>query len=188
MKKRMFFPVLFSAALICASFKPQQTQKPPVTAEIHWYTFQEAFNLNKKKPKKIFIDVYTDWCGWCKKMDATTYKDPVIIKLMNKYFYAVKLNAEMKDTVIMDSVRLVNPRPDVKGSTHQLATSLLNNQMGYPTAVVLSEKLALMSQPIAGYLPSENLEPILVFLGESYSLKESWEEFSKNYKSQNPSK
>ncbi|HTB31563.1 MAG TPA: DUF255 domain-containing protein, partial [Bacteroidia bacterium] len=46
--------------------------------EIHWVNFDEAVKLNEKHPRKILIDVYTQWCGWCKKMDASTYTDPDI--------------------------------------------------------------------------------------------------------------
>ena len=36
-----------------------------------WISFEQAVELQKKEPRKILIDVYTDWCGWCKKMDKT---------------------------------------------------------------------------------------------------------------------
>ena len=62
--------------------------------KIHWYTFAEATKLNKKHPKKIFMDVYTSWCGWCKKYDAVTFSHPVIAKYINEHFYAVKFDAE----------------------------------------------------------------------------------------------
>ena len=68
-------------------------------AKIKWYSFEEAYALNKKKPKKIMVDVFTEWCGWCKKMDAETFTNPVIVKYMNEHFYAVKFNAETGDTI-----------------------------------------------------------------------------------------
>src|SRR5215510_7762864 len=67
--------------------------------EIKWMSFQDAVEKNKTEPKKMFIDVYTGWCGWCKRMDATTFKDPTVVNYMNKYFRAVKLDAETKDTI-----------------------------------------------------------------------------------------
>lgn len=64
------------------------------TETIKWMGFNEAIEACKKEPKMIFIDVFTDWCGWCKRMDATTFKNPVIAKYMNDKFYAVKFDAE----------------------------------------------------------------------------------------------
>jgi thioredoxin-related protein len=185
MKKITTYSVLFLTFILLSSFKggdDKKIQKATPDEKIKWYSFQEAYDLNKTKPKKIFIDVFTEWCGWCKKMDASTFTDPRVIKLMNKYFYAVKLDAEMKDTVVMDSAKFVNPNPMIKRSTHQLATALLNNQMSYPTTVYLNEKFALLSQPIPGYQTPENLEPILFFLGEELFNKQSWDEFVKTYK------
>ncbi len=53
---------------------------------VKWYSFEQAVKLNKQNPKKIFIDVYTDWCGWCKRMDKVTFSNPVIAKYLNKYY------------------------------------------------------------------------------------------------------
>ena len=62
---------------------------------VNWLTFEQASALAKTKPKKMLIDVYTDWCGWCKKMDATTFANPKIAAYVNQYFYAVKFNSFM---------------------------------------------------------------------------------------------
>jgi thiol:disulfide interchange protein len=47
--------------------------------KIKWHTLPEAIELNKKEPRKFMIDVYTDWCGWCKRMDATTFSNDTIV-------------------------------------------------------------------------------------------------------------
>ena len=62
--------------------------------QIQWMKFEEAIAANAKNPKMILVDVYTDWCGWCKKMDKDTFTDPQVIAHFQKNFYAVKLNAE----------------------------------------------------------------------------------------------
>jgi thioredoxin-related protein len=65
--------------------------------EINWMTIEEAELAVKKQPKKILIDVYTDWCGYCKKMDKTTFQDKDMINYLNKEFYCVKMDGEDKN-------------------------------------------------------------------------------------------
>ena len=67
--------------------------------EIHWLTIPEAEEQYRKQPKPYVFDFYTDWCGWCKHMDKTTYSDPVVVSFINRNFYPVRINAESADTV-----------------------------------------------------------------------------------------
>lgn len=62
--------------------------------KITWYSFEEVIQLAQDNPKMILVDVYTDWCGWCKKMDRDTFTDKDVVNYVNQNFYAVKLNAE----------------------------------------------------------------------------------------------
>ena len=67
--------------------------------EIQWMSFEDAVAMtqNEGNTKKVFIDVYTDWCGWCKKMDKDTFQNPEVAKYMQENYYMVKFNAEGKD-------------------------------------------------------------------------------------------
>lgn len=127
------------------------------------------------KPKKIFIDVYTDWCGWCKRMDAGTFKDSLIANYISENYYAVKLNAETKDTIrFRDKVFVF--KPEMKAN--ELAISLLSGKMGYPSFVLMDEKYAIL-QPLSGYQTTEELLPLLEFYGTNAYLTTKWEEYSK---------
>ena len=68
-------------------------------AKVNWVSIEEAQILMKKEPMKIFIDFYTDWCGWCKRMDAQTFANPIIAAYLNKHFYAVKIDAEQSEPI-----------------------------------------------------------------------------------------
>jgi len=151
--------------------------------EINWLTWQdmvkerekfiaenqEGLKAGKVFPKKIYIDVYTDWCGWCKRMDATTFKDPVIIDIMNKYYYPVKMDAEMSDTISFNGHNFVNPNPNAKRSTHQMAASLLDNGLSYPSYVILDENIARLAI-YKGFKQPDDLLGILLFFGKNNHL------------------
>ena len=57
-------------------------------------TLDEARAAQKKEPKKIFMDVYTNWCGPCKLLDKNTFQNPDVSRYISEHFYAVKFNAE----------------------------------------------------------------------------------------------
>lgn len=182
---RYFFIFSFFTALCCGqqafAQKKKKEVKKETVGEIKWISFTEAVELNKKQPKKIMIDVYTEWCGWCKTMDRTTFKNPDVVKYINEYFYAVKFDAETKDTIRFENKVFVSTDASNKKAPHQMAVALLNGQMGYPTSVYMDEKLSIIS-PVAGYQSVQNIEPILRFVAEEKYKTQKWEEFSKDFK------
>ena len=74
---------------------------------ISWDTMIQQRASDSVK-KKVFIDLYTNWCGWCKRMDATTFSDPVIVNYINKNFYTVKFDGETKDTIVFNNHNFYN--------------------------------------------------------------------------------
>lgn len=127
------------------AFAPvQDNLTPPNTTavehgSIHWMTWEEAMTAMESEPKKIFIDVYTDWCGWCKKMDANTFTDHDVIEYMNANYYAVKLNAEKPGDKEYQGKTLTFRSDAGRRGVHELAIVLLNGRLGYPSFVYLGE-------------------------------------------------
>jgi thioredoxin-related protein len=147
--------------------------------EIKWYSFNEIENLQQTAPKKVFMDVFTDWCGWCKKMDANTFTHPTIVKLMNKYFYAVKLDAEAGD-VINYKGTAYKKQNEAKRTPNDFASLMLNGKMSYPTTVYLDEALNSFG-PVPGYLEPKIMEKILTFYGENIYKQKTWADFEKSF-------
>ena len=150
--------------------------------KINWMTWEEAIEANKTEPKKIIVDVYTWWCGWCKRMDQTTFKEPAVVNAINTNYYDVKLDDEQADPITYKDRTFVNPKPGVSRSTHEFAIWLLNGQLSYPKFVVLDEKEQLL-QVIVGYKPAADMEMIMKFFGTDYYKTGSGDDFKKSFKS-----
>jgi len=118
-------------------------------SKIEWLDFETAIDKNEEKKKPIFIDIYTGWCGWCKKMDATTFQDEKVVKFMNENFYAVKMDAESREPIAFKE-KLYEYKKYGKAGYNELAVSLLNSKMSFPSFVVLSKRQVKVTT-IAGY-------------------------------------
>ncbi|MFT4062867.1 MAG: DUF255 domain-containing protein, partial [Edaphocola sp.] len=138
---KKIFALLCLLGLVCQSVLATDTKK-----EINWLTFEEAEALMKKEPRKVIVDVYTSWCGWCKVMDKKTYGNDSVIDYINKYYYAVKFDAEQK-TPVMFKGKKWEYSAQYKANT--LALDLLQGRLSYPTTVFLNEKLE-NSGPVPG--------------------------------------
>jgi thioredoxin-related protein len=169
MKKSIvfIFSLLFSAIL----FSQQK--------KIKWYSIAEAEKLIKINPRPVFIDTYTDWCGWCKKLDQETFSNPVVAEILSTKFYPVKFDAEGKEDVSFQGKIFINDGKS--GKTHQLALALLKGQLAYPTVVFLNEKGQLLT-PVPGYRTAKEMEELLSFFAEKAYDKESFQDYQKSFK------
>ena len=75
--------------------------------------------------KKVFIDLYTNWCGWCKRMDLTTFSDPVIVNYIKNNYYTVKFDGETKDTIVFNNHQFINSDPSFKKSNPKAKEKLI---------------------------------------------------------------
>ncbi|MBL4715056.1 MAG: thioredoxin [Bacteroidetes bacterium] len=152
------------------------------TQGVKWVTIEDAVKKNKETPKKIFIDVYTTWCGWCKKMEKTTFQDPQVVKYLNDHYYSVKLDAERKDTIMF------NGKPHTFNAgykSHELAVKMLDMRMSYPTTVYLDENNNRIGKR-PGFLDASKLLMILTYYGENHHKEITFEKYQKTYAESHP--
>ena len=146
-------------------------------------TLEQALEKSKTEKRKIFVDVYTDWCGWCRHMDSTTFVTPAVANYLNEHFYAVKFNAEQKQDILFKDKTFRFNKVGERGGHHELAALWLNNRLSFPTTVFLDENQNLI-QPVPGYLDATKMEAIINYFGSDSHRKTPWETYEKNFPNQ----
>jgi len=153
--------------------------------QIHWVTLEEAMALQKKEPKKIMMDVYTNWCGPCKMLDKNTFHNKDVVAYVNAHYYAVKFNGEGNSVINYTGNSYDNPNYDAsrankRNSAHSLARYL--QIRAYPTIVFFDEKGDVIA-PIAGYQKPTQIELYLKLFGtDKHKEINTQEKFNQYYK------
>lgn len=157
----------FTLGLLCfCAFTLVQAQEATADAKqpgakITWLGWEEAAKANEEDPRKILVDVYTDWCGWCKVMDRKTFTDPDVVSYINENFHAIKLDAESKEPINWQGYEFKWMEGGRNG-IHTLAYSLLNKQLSYPQFVLLDEEFKRI-RIIKGFKDAAAFMPELEF-------------------------
>jgi thioredoxin-related protein len=160
--------------------KPQSiAPKTEEKIHINWISVAEATEKMKTQKRKIFVDIYTDWCGWCKKMDQSTFSDKNIVKYINENYYAIHFDAEQKNDVIWNGKTYKFVAQGNRGY-HELAAEWMGGRMSYPTTIYTDENYGLI-QAIPGYLETEKFDKIIHYFGTDSHKKTPWETYEKNY-------
>lgn len=149
-------------------------------AQVQWMDFQEAVEMAKAQHKKMVVDIYTDWCGWCKVMDQKTFHDAEVVNLLNDRYIAVRLNAETTRDITFNGQTYSFVRKGNKGY-HELASELMRGRLSYPTIVFLDESLNVI-QPIPGYQNPDDFQMILAYFADDYFRRIPWDRFTQQYK------
>jgi thioredoxin-related protein len=134
---------------------------------VQWKSYSEALRDAKTSHRKIVIDVYTTWCGWCKKMDRDVYADSAVARILSTRFELAKLNAESTTTHDIDGV-----------SYDEKAIAKGYGVTGYPTTIFLNEAGEAITS-IPGYIPKATFLDVLNYIGSESYKSTSWKDYQK---------
>lgn len=133
--------------------------------KLKWMSFNEGLAYAKKNKKKVLIDVYTDWCGWCKKMDKDTYDDKDVSAYLEENYAVIKMNAESSKKLKFQ---------DKEYTEQELSGAF--GVTGYPTTIFLSSN----GDPITlvpGYSDAKRFGDIISFIAEDHYLTTKFDDY-----------
>ena len=155
---------MFAVFVCTLSVASAKIRKVSTDSDIKWTTIDQSLANTKSAGKKfILVDLYTDWCGWCKKMDENTFQDAGVVSALNEGFTAVKFNAETPSPVTFNGKSYNFAKTGARGA-NQLALDLgsVGGKLGYPTLIILDENGNKL-QAFPGFKDVETLGMILKF-------------------------
>jgi thioredoxin-related protein len=171
MQKVLVFFSAFSLLILSSSFSKPKKEK------INWLTISELQAVYSKNPKPVLVDVYTHWCTWCKVMDKETYSNENVANYINEHYYAVRFDAENKDSISWDGKKFGY---NLTYNANDLAVYLTSGEMSFPTTVFLPDMNA-QPAPLSGFLKPGELEPPLKYFGDGFYKSQNFPDFYKKF-------
>lgn len=143
-------------------------------AQVNWHTIGDASKA-KIGTRIYFVDFYTTWCGWCKRMDRDTFSDPTVSKILNKYYYPVKFDAEGNDKVVWNG-HVYPPAAAGRHNVHTFTAATLGKQAGFPSYALFRPDGSLV-QVVPGYYKPDEFVVVLWYFASGDSDKYSFEHY-----------
>jgi thioredoxin-related protein len=149
--RRVLFPALCALA-VTILFHPATALAAPA-----WRSWDAGLREAATSGRPVLVDVYTDWCGWCKRMDRDVYARPDVQDYLARKFVTVKLDAESGEVARYG------------GRTYTSRTLAARfGVTGYPATLFLSSKGAELGN-VPGYLGPQDFLLLLRFIGEGHA-------------------
>lgn len=123
--------------------------------KITWLNYDEGLALAKKQGKHVFVNFTTSWCGYCKKMDATTFADSEVVKMIGDRFVAVKVDGDSKHELDINGYKI----------TESSLTKEQYGVSGYPTYWFLTPEAKKLGA-LRGYQFKDQLMQALTYVAE----------------------
>ena len=150
----LVFAMIFTAIADDGKKADSKTPSDKPTG-ITWLSYDAGLVKAKAEDKHVFINFTTAWCGWCKKMNKTTFIEPEIVNMLSSKFVSVKVDGDSKEELDIDGYKITE-------------RNLARSEFGirsYPTYFFLKpdgDKLGAAR----GYQSKEQLSQYLIYVAE----------------------
>ena len=139
-----------AAAIVWGLAGPAQAAGPT------WKDWNSGLKDAVAASKPVVVDVYTDWCTWCKRMDKDVYARADVRDYLSQHFVTVKLNAEYTTPARYQGKQY---------TSRTLAERFRVN--GYPTTIFL-RPAGDRPVNVPGYVDAERFLLILRYIGDGH--------------------
>ena len=143
--------------LLCAALMAPLVVASPraaAAADSQWRTWNAGLHEAQESSRPVLVDVYTEWCGWCKRMDKDVYARRDVREYLAKKFVMVKLDAEAADDAEFEGKAF---------TSRSLAQRF--RVTGYPTTIFLTASGEHLAN-VPGYIPADRFILLLHYIGD----------------------
>ncbi len=138
--------------------------------EFRWLKFNDADSIQNRTKKIIILNLYTNYCGWCRKMNTITYGDSNVIKIIEDGFLPVMIDIRSNDTL------------RYKGKTYtEREFAALVGIRGTPTTGFIDSTKNLVVK-VPGYVPPSSFIYLLKYVKGGWYKDMTFDEFYKSEK------
>jgi thioredoxin-related protein len=148
------FVILLSLAGFFVTTNAASVVAPVSETTIKWLSLDEAIKLAEQHRKPILISVYADWSRGCKKMETETFSKSSVVSYINKYYYAVRIDAASNKKIQFE---------DTKIASQQLIQHIFKVH-SYPSVVYINSDKVMTTVP--GYQNVDDFEMYLRYFGK----------------------
>ncbi len=157
--------VVLAIAALWMLYNMRSSDEERVNGAVRWASFNDGMATARAEHKMVMVDVYTDWCVWCKKLDKEVYPDPRVSSAIASQFVPIKVNAESGSTIEFNGVRMTE---------EQFARQA--GVTGYPTVLFLDDQGKVVTT-LPGFLPADRFVRVLQYVSEHRYREQSLDDF-----------
>jgi thioredoxin-related protein len=167
MMMRYLAPALALALLLLPSAGTAQSERSSAPKSVRWVPLELGMERAAESGRYVFVSVYTDWCGYCRRLNNVTLRAEPVLKELGKNYESVMINAESERPVVWKG----------QSTTFRELSGIIWGVTGYPTLLFINPKGEIIGR-YASYADPELMLQLLTYVSSgARERKLTFEEF-----------